>query len=480
MKRFRRKSWIVWVSAIVVIALMLVAEEACWTAPNESEGDSKEPAPITNMTFAELSKKLTPAVVNISTTRVLQQNPFFSGPNPFGEQSPFQEFWERFFGGQMPKEFKTKSLGSGVIIDKEGHIVTNNHVIKDATEIVVILSNQKEYNAGVVGKDPKTDLALIRIDAGKDLKTATLGNSDQLQVGEWVIAIGNPFGLSETITAGIVSAKGRVIGAGPYDDFIQTDASINPGNSGGPLFNFWGEVVGINSAIVAQGQGIGFAIPINIVKEVVSQLKEKGKVVRGWLGIGVQQVTPQLAESFGLKEAKGALVSQVYKDTPADKAGIQQGDVILKFNGKEVNSAHDLPQLVANTSPGTEVTITILRDGKRRKLETTIVEMEKEEMVAKEPAEKSLGMSVQNITPPLAERLGLEDTQGAVVTGVEPGSLASDAGIARGDVVLEINRNPVEDVSAFKQEIKSAMKGKNILFLIRRGDRNLYLAVETS
>jgi serine protease Do len=438
----------------------------------------KTAVPITNETFAKLATELTPAVVNISTTMVVR-HPLLKGrPSPFGGQDPFREFWERFFGGQIPKEYETKSLGSGVIIDHEGHIVTNNHVVAKATEIVVTLASKKDYEARVVGRDPKTDLALIKIDTGEDLPVAPLGDSEALEVGEWVLAIGNPFGLAETVTAGIVSAKGRVIGAGPYDDFIQTDASINPGNSGGPLFNFRGEIVGINTAIVATGQGIGFAIPANMVKNVVSQLKEKGRVVRGWLGVGIQRVTSQLAESFGLEEARGALVSQVFEGSPAERAGLKQGDIILEFDGKEIDNSGDLPRIVANTPVGTTVTIKVFRDGEILSLQATVAEMEKEEELAEAPSRKPLGLSVQNITPRIAKALGLESKAGVVVTNVEPGGVAAEAGIRRGDVVLEVNRNPIEDVQDFGEAVEGAVQEGSALFLIRRGETNLYLSIK--
>jgi len=355
------------VSILVVLAVVLFLMTA-WSEPFWETLDTDKrtkQVTITNQTFAKLAEKLKPAVINISTTMVVKQSPFFKDrPSPFGEEDPFREFWERFFGGEIPREFETKSLGSGVIINKEGYIVTNNHVVENAKEILVTLSNEKEYEAEVIGRDKKTDLALIKVDAKEDLPVAPLGDSDKLKVGEWVIAIGNPFGLAETVTAGIVSAKGRVIGAGPYDDFIQTDASINPGNSGGPLFNFWGEVVGINTAIIATGQGIGFAIPINMAKAIVSELKEKGRVTRGWLGVAIQEVTSQLAESFGLEEKKGALVAQVFKNGPAEKAGIEQGDIILEFDEKEIDDSRDLPRIVASTPVGKTVTIKVFRNGK--------------------------------------------------------------------------------------------------------------------
>lgn len=468
-------------ASLVILVAVLLLPATGWSEPFWKTLDRQNrsrPVTITNETFSKLAETLKPAVVNISTTMVVKQPPFFRGrPSPFGEQDPFREFWERFFGGEIPQEFETKSLGSGVIINKEGYIVTNNHVVENAKEIMVTLSNEKDYQAEVIGRDKKTDLALIKVDAKEDLSVAPVGDSDKLRVGEWVIAIGNPFGLAETVTAGIVSAKGRVIGAGPYDDFIQTDASINPGNSGGPLFNFWGEVVGINTAIVATGQGIGFAIPINMAKAVLSQLKDKGRVVRGWLGVGIQRVTSQLAKSFGLKEAKGALVSQVFKDTPADRAGIKQGDVILEFDGKKIENFGDLPRTVASTPPGKTVTVKIFRDGKVLTLELTVAEMKEKTEVAKAPSEKPLGITVQDMTPEIARGLGLEEVAGVVVTNVNPHSPAAEAGIRRGDVIQEVNRKPVENAAAFARTVEEAKNQESILFLIRRGENSLFVTV---
>ncbi len=467
---------------LVIVLLVLVFFsragwcETLWTTLKE--GERKQPVSITNETFSQLAEKLKPAVVNISTTTVVKGQPFFGGrPSPFGERDPFREFWEKFFGGEMPRERETRSLGSGVIINREGYIVTNNHVVENAKEIMVTLHNEEDYRAEVIGRDKKTDLALIKIEAKEDLSVAFLGDSDKLRVGEWVLAIGNPFGLAETVTAGIVSAKGRVIGAGPYDDFIQTDASINPGNSGGPLFNFWGEVVGINTAIIATGQGIGFAIPINMGKEILPQLKEKGRVTRGWLGVGIQRVTSELAESFGLGEAKGALVSQVIKDGPAEKAGIKQGDIIQEFDGKEIEDFGDLPRIVASTPVGKDVTIKVFRNGQVISLQATVAEMEEPTEVAKAPSSKPLGIAVQDITPEIARSLGLETAIGVVVTAVEPGSPAAKAGIRRGDVIHEVNRKPIKDAEDFGRAIEAAKDQENILLLIRREGSNLFIAV---
>ncbi len=467
------------IATTTLVLLLLTTpgqSESLWTA---LEGiHQRKQIEIDSETFSKLAEKLKPAVVNISTTMVVKQHPFFRGrPSPFGEQDPFREFWERFFGGEIPREFQTKSLGSGFIINKEGYIVTNNHVVENAKEILVTLHNEKDYKAEVIGGDKKTDLALIKIDAKNDLPVAPLGDSDKLEVGEWVIAIGNPFGFAETVTAGIVSAKGRVIGAGPYDDFIQTDAAINPGNSGGPLFNLWGEVVGINTAIVATGQGIGFAIPVNMAKDVISQLKEKGRVVRGWLGVGIQRVTAELAKSFGLEEAKGALVSQVFKGDPADRAGIKQGDIILEFDDKEIKEFGDLSRLAASTPPGKTVKVKVFRDGKILNFDVAVAEMKEAKEVVEAPSEKPLGLTVQNITPEIARGLGLEEASGVVVTEVTSGSPAAEGGLRKGDVIQEVNRQPVENIEDFGRTIEEAKSQESILFLIRRGESSLFLTV---
>lgn len=328
--------------------------------------------------FAEIAENARPSVVNIQTVKVMKGNGrvfrhFFG--NPFAGPHPFEEFFGDQ-GGNGMQDFRQKSLGSGFIIDKEGYIVTNNHVIDGANEIKVKLSDGNEYNAAIIGKDPKTDLALIKIKGVSGLNPISLGNSDELNVGNWVVAIGSPFGLEQTVTAGIVSAKGRIIGSGPYDNFIQTDASINPGNSGGPLINMQGEVIGINTAIVASGQGIGFAIPIETAKTVIAQLKGNGKVTRGWLGVSIQEITPQIAQSFGLKDKKGALIADVAKDGPADKAGITRGDVIIEFDGRKITQSHDLPKIVAGCTVGKTVEVKLLRNGKLETMNIKIAKME--------------------------------------------------------------------------------------------------------
>ena len=437
--------------------------------------------------FVSLTDKLSPAVVNISTTSQ-GEAPAIGGGQ--GEQQPFghgdpREFWEpfeRFFGPMPRRPFKQRSLGSGFIINRDGYILTNNHVVENAEEIVVRLENEKEYKAKIVGRDAKTDLAVIKIDDAPDLSPVTLGNSDDLRVGEWVMAIGNPFGLDHTVTAGIVSAKGRYIGQGNYDNFIQTDAAINPGNSGGPLINLKGEVVGINSAIFSRAGGnigIGFAIPVNIAKELLPELEAKGKVTRGWLGVLIQKVTPEIADSLGLKEAKGALVADVVKEGPAEAAGVKVGDVITEFDGHSVKDSTELPMLVARTGVGKTVGMKVLREKGTETLTVTIGELKEEEEAVAAGKEEGFGLTVQPLTPDIAENLGLpSDTKGVVVSGVESGSAAEDAGLHRGDVILEVNREPVKDLATYRKALKGTAKGKSVLFLVRRGDNTIFLALK--
>src|SRR5439155_22239082 len=426
------------------------------------------------ISFVPLVKKLKPQVVQISTTRISKEGQV--RPTPFGENDPFEEFWQRFFGNPGGS-WRQQSLGSGLIIASDGYILTNNQLIDNAEKVVVKLSSDDaEYPAKVIGKDPQLDIALIKIDATR-LPTAELGDSDRLEVGEWVVAIGNPFGLDSTVTAGIVSAKERRIGQGPYDSFIQTDAKINPGNSGGPLINMRGEVVGINSAIFSQSGGnigIGFAIPINMIKEILSQLKDKGQVTRGWMGVVVQSVTRDIAESMGLDKTWGALVSEVAKDGPAARAGIKVGDLIIEFNGKQIKDANHLPFFVARTAPGEKVRLKILRDKKELTIPVQVEKLKDDEVNLSAQEKDHLGLTVQNVTPEIAESLGVERAEGVVITSVEPGSAAEEAGPEQGDISVEVNRKLIHDVSEYKKAVKAAQKGKRILFLVRRGENTMF------
>ena len=431
--------------------------------------------------FAELAEKVTPAVVNISSTATVKVpgNPFrhFFGSQ---EDSPLGELFKNFH--DMPeREMRQQSLGSGFITSKDGFIITNNHMVEGAVEIKVKISDGRELRARVVGRDPKTDLALLKISSVfENLPVLALGDSDKVRVGDWVLSVGNPFGLEHTVTQGIISATGRVIGSGPYDNFLQTDAPINPGNSGGPLVNLRGEVVGINTAIFSGGQGIGFAIPSTLAKSVIAQLKVKGRVVRGWIGVSIQSVTPVIAKSFGLKEPRGALVRDVLSNGPAGKSGIKRGDIILDFGGNQVKNANDLPRMAAETPVGKSVPVVVLRDGKELKLTLKIEELSEEEVVTESQAPAhSLGMQVDSLTDQLREMTGIEERSGVVVSEIEPGGGAEDAGVQVGDVIKEINRKAVKDLSDYQAALGAVKKGEPLLLLLKRGKESLYASVET-
>ena len=468
----RSRKWIGFI--VVAVTLCMAGSLTVYAAPFWTETkQSPKKFEITNETVPNLVKDLKPSVVNIGVVKVER---IHGGPmpgrefGPFGESDQFKDFWERFFGNRIPKEYRQRGLGSGFIISTDGYIMTNNHVIQGADEIQVVLHDKQEYPATIIGTDPKTDIALIKIEPKEDLIVAVLGDSDQLEQGEPVLAIGNPFGLSETVTTGIVSATGRVIGAGPYDNFIQTDASINPGNSGGPLFNFSGDVVGINSAIVASGQGIGFAVPINSAKEILLQLKDKGRVTRGWLGVTIQNVTPELAKSFKLEDRKGALVADVSEGGPASESHIRRGDVIVEFNGQPVENSQVLPQMVGSLMPGTEVGVAVMREGKKIVFKLKLGTLEDDTMVASETTQrKRLGIGIQTVTPELAKGLGMETAQGVAVTAVEPGSPAVEAGLRRGDVILEVDQQAVNTVEEFKKNTAENSSESVLLLVWRQG-----------
>jgi serine protease Do len=442
----------------------LNSKTAAKNTPAAESGAMMVPA-----SFSELAKQAQPGVVNIRTVKTVEGGgPVFRHffGNPFGRKNPFEDFGP--FSDERQREFKQRSLGSGFIIDRDGHIVTNNHVIEGADEITVRLSNDQEYDAEIVGRDPNTDLALIKIKDAAELVPLKLGDSDRLTVGSWVVAMGSPFGLEQTVTAGIVSAKGRVIGSGPYDDFIQTDASINPGNSGGPLLNMNGEVVGINTAIVAQGQGIGFAIPVNMAQGIIRQLEESGSVTRGWLGVGIQDLTPELAEYYGVENKKGVLVAKVFEGDPADKAGIKANDIIIAVDGKPVKTSRELTGTIADIPVGKKTPITILRDGKEKTVKVKIAKRDDSERLARRQPEKNgeLGIRIAEMTPEMAKRFGHSETEkGVLVVGVASGSKAAEAGIRQGDLVKEVNRKPVTSVSRLRAELK---KDNKIQLLVKR------------
>jgi serine protease Do len=430
-----------------------------------------------HFSFADLVEKWQPTVVNISTTQTIKSTRGFSGNIPRGNMDN-NDFFRRFFGDIPERELKQNSLGSGLIISSDGYIFTNNHVVAKADKIKVKLSNGKEYDAEVKGKDPNTDPALIKIKPDADLPAVKFGDSDKLRVGDWVFAIGNPFGLDHTVTAGIVSAKGRVIGAGPYDNFIQTDASINPGNSGGPLFNLDGEVVGINTAIVAQGQGIGFAVPINLAKDVLKDLKTKGYVTRGWLGLSIQDITPDIAENMKLKDRRGALVGQVFPGDPADKGGIRTGDIIIAIAGRPIQDTHELLRIVAALPVGKAVTVRVVREGQEKNLE--IVPGERKdlrEIAAGGKLVDQMGMTLQEITPEMARSLGLPEKGGLVITKVSPNSPADEGGLKSGDVILNINRTKIQAMKDFTDELARSAKSETVMLLIKRDDQTMFVTI---
>jgi serine protease Do len=475
MKRAQRfRHWAVG-TCLVVLALIVLPFTSLKPAAQQywSERNAQAPAPTTTVpNWVELAKAAKPAIVNITTKFAAEK----------GTPS-LEDLFRNFPQGRQP----LRGRGSGFIINRDGYILTNNHVVDEAASVQVKLSDGRELSAKVVGKDPKTDLALLKIDDGGNLPVLPLGDSSTLQVGEPIMAIGNPFGLEQTVTTGIVSATGRLIGSGPYDDFVQTDASINPGNSGGPLINAKGEAVGINTAIFSRtggSIGIGFAVPINMAKFVVPQLVQHGRVVRGWLGVTIQPLTAELARSFGVPEAEGALVSNVQDGSPAGKAGLKAGDVIVEFDGKKIGRTTDLSRLVAATPVDKEVRMTVMRDGKSVPLTARIARLEdrSEAAVASEKAEPGargkFGVTVEPVTAEVARELGLQKAEGVVVRQVRPGSPAADAGIRPGDVITEVNRQAVKTVDDLRQALEKQQPGAPALILVHREGATLYLTAK--
>ncbi len=444
----------------------------------------------TGKAFAWVAKKVSPAVVFIQVEKTVQRSPMQGFPTPFGD-----DFFRRFFGIPAPQgqphqfqapaqpQRKIVAQGSGFIFTPDGYIMTNNHVVADADKVTVRLEDGREFKGKVVGADPHSDVAVVKIDA-KNLPVLPLGDSDKLEVGEWVIAVGNPFGLSHTITAGIVSAKGRSsVGITDYENFIQTDAAINPGNSGGPLVNLDAQAVGINTAIFSRSggyMGIGFAIPINMAKAIADQLIKHGTVIRGYLGIAIQDLTPELAKSFKLKPESGVLVAQVTKNSPAEKAGLKRGDVIVEFDGKPVTKAGPFRNRVALKTPGSKTQIKVLRDGKAKTLTVVIGKLpEKGVLTSKSSQQLSkLGITVQALTPELAKQLGYEGLSGVVIAQVDPGSVAAMAGLQPGILIEEVNRVPVKSIDDFQRAVKKTPPHGTLLLLIRKGANSEYLALQ--
>ena len=450
-----------------------------WLATSHAQAPQPAPrlAAVAGNTgsFAKLAEAVKPAVINVSSESR-------SGGRSSLEEHFGEDFYRRFFGN-APERMPRRGLGSGVIIDPSGIALTNAHVVDGASSIEVVTVDGAKHKAKVVGLDKKTDLAVLQLDGGaKSFPFVALGDSDEAQVGDWVIAVGSPFGLQATVTSGIISAKARQIGAGPYDEFIQTDAAINPGNSGGPLLNMRGEVVGINTAIVRGGSGIGFAIPSNLAKRVASELRASGKVTRGWLGVSLQPLTSDLAASFGVKDKKGALVSEVSADSPAARAGLKSGDVIMQFNGKAVEDPSALARAVAVSKPGENAKLTVWRDHRQQTLEVKLGELPGERTAAVGGSDdagtgrSSLGLTVQPVTPDIARELELKQPTGVVVSRVEPSGPADTAGIERGDVIVEVDRKPVKSVEDF-EKLTSQAAGRQVLLKLQRNGGSVFVAL---
>lgn len=444
----------------------------------ESNKQPINPSPqILNLqeAFEKVAEVALPAVVNISTDQKVKVKPFFS---PFDDNPLFRDFFDDFFGDVLPREreYKSTSLGSGFIISKDGYIVTNDHVVKNADEITVKLNDKRVFKAKIIGRDPKTDIAVIKIN-GDNLPTLKLGNSDKLKIGQWAIAVGNPFGLNGTLTMGVISATGRSnLGIETYEDFIQTDASINPGNSGGPLLNIYGEVIGINTAIIATGQGIGFAIPINMAKNIIDQIINKGKIERSWLGIGIQKLTPELAESMNIKIKTGVLINRVYENSPAEKSGLKEGDVIIECNGKKLEDPSDLQKIVISVPVGSSLELKILREGKEKVFTIKTEKMPDEEKIEKVETEKNiLGIKVRDMLP--SEKKNAFYKSGVVVTDIEPNSPADIAGIQEGDIIFTINQKTIKTTKDFNQIVKGLRKGTVINLFLQRGNQTFYIAI---
>jgi serine protease Do len=481
---------------VLGLVLTLLLSSFCFAEPAERK--DIETLRSTGEVFAEIAEKVTPAVVFVSVEQeVAQQMPGVFFGDPFDEFN--DEFFKRFFGQPFPRQRQQqqprqqkqirKGQGSGFIISADGYIMTNNHVVEGAEKINVKLSDDREMSAKVVGTDPETDVAVIKIDAN-NLPTVQLGDSDKLKVGEWVIAIGSPFGLSHTVTAGIVSAKGRSrIGLSEYEDFIQTDAAINFGNSGGPLLNIDGKVVGINSAIFSRSggyMGIGFAIPINMAKYVYDQIRTGGKVTRGYVGIYGEDVSPEMAEHFGVKNRKGILVDKVIEGSPAGKGGIEKGDIIVKTDGNTVGDWNNFRNVIARLAPGTKVNLTVIRNGEEKELEIKLEAKESKAASAEteDKGAKQLGINVQDLTPELAQQFGYKDEKsGVIVTDVDPASPAADAGISQGTLIAEVNRQKVENAQDFWKLVKKT-EGDSVMLYIKQntqqGEISRYVVVKFS
>ena len=416
--------------------------------------------------FVGVANKVKPSVVAIRSERTVTVGPGYG--EDFFKGTPFEDFFKQH--GGPPVKRKQMGEGSGVIVDGKGYILTNYHVVAGAEKITIHLFDGRELKGTVRGTDPRTDLAVVHVET-TDLPVAVIGDSDKIQVGEWAIAVGSPFGLEETVTVGVISAKGRSgLGTGTYEDFLQTDASINPGNSGGPLVNIDGDVIGINAMIIQPGQGIGFAIPINLAKTIMLELIKTGKVIRPWVGIGLQDITPDLMKYFNLKEKEGALISQVYSGSPAEQVGLKVGDVVIEVDGVKIKSTQDVVREVLKKKVGQKVNFVVLREGKRTQVSVTTAQMPEKigERGPAKPAREWFGLRVSNVTPDIAKQLGLAKTEGVVITGVEPNSVALGAGLKAGDIILEVNRQKILNENDYRSAMDKAKPDQGVLFLIDR------------
>jgi serine protease Do len=438
----------------------------------------KAALPVPSGSFIRIVEAVGPAVININTvTRGI------AGRTPI-EEFFGEEFMRRLFGDRPERELPQRGLGSGVIVDPSGVALTNAHVVEGATEIEVVTADGKKPKAKVVGVDRKTDLAVLRLEGPGPFPAVTLGDSSQMQVGDWVLAIGSPFGLHQTVSAGIISGKSRVIGQGRYDDFLQTDAAINPGNSGGPLVNMSGEVIGINTAILSRtggSIGIGFAIPSGVAQHVYRELLAKGKVTRGWLGVTIQPLTPELAKGFGLQEPTGALIAEVINDSPAEKAGLRPGDIILEFDRKKVGHTRELQRAVTRADPGKTAPMTVWRDKAEKSLTVRLGEMPEDRIAAgveRAVPKMMLGMEVRPLTPDLAWQLDVRSDTGVVVVSVHPDGPSARAGVRSGDVILEVNHERIRALGDFERVVKGVEPGEHVTLLLQRGRQNLYVAFE--
>jgi serine protease Do len=492
-KLFRDKN-VVLVALVALAIAVAIAPGWLFADKNAEQAAALKKLEELGDAFSAVAEQVTPVVVSIQTEKTVGAPSLPRFEDPF-EDWPFRDWFKDWpfrspdprerFGLRIPRDteprFRQRGLGSGIIVEPDGYILTNNHVVRDADKLTVVLSGngRKEYDAKVVGADPKSDLAVVKIDA-KNLPAAKLGNSDEMKVGQWVVAIGAPFGLAHTVTAGIVSAKGRAnVGVADYEDLIQTDAAINPGNSGGPLVNLRGEVIGINTAISSHTggfEGIGFAIPINMAKKLLPTLKTGGKIARGYLGVMIQEVTAELAEKFGNKEGKGALVTELTPDGPASKAGIEVGDIIIRCNGKPVENANQLRIAVSSSKPGSKMLLTVWRKGEEKDINVELGELPAEiAMRSGGESAPDLGLTVQNLTPELARQFGVSEERGVLIVSVEPGSSAYLAGLRAGDVIVEVNRKRVRNVNDFKSAL--AMSPKSVLLLVKNNEGTKFVVI---